>query len=95
MNNDNQYTTTGFSATDWHTYGMIWSKGQIQFYIDDPANVYGTYTPSTQTGTWPFDSGPQFIIMNQAVGGSWPGNPDSSTPFPSTMQIQYVRIYSN
>jgi len=90
-----QYTATGFSAADWHTYGMVWTKGKVQYYVDDPANIYATFTPSTQTGTWSFDSGPQFIIMNLAVGGNWPGSPDSSTTFPSTMQVQYVRIYSN
>jgi len=89
------YTTAGFSAAAWHTYGMIWTKGQIQYYVDDPTNIYETFTASTMAGTWPFDTGPQFIIMNLAVGGDWPGDPDSSTPFPSTMQVQYVRIYSN
>jgi hypothetical protein len=41
---------------------MIWSKGQIRYYTDARDNVYGTFTPSRQTGTWPFDSGHQFII---------------------------------
>jgi beta-glucanase (GH16 family) len=90
-----QYHPTGFSAADWHTYGMIWTKGQIEYYVDDPSNVYATYTSSSMAGTWPFDSGPQFILMNLAVGGGWPGSPDATTPFPSTMQVQYVRIYTN
>lgn len=90
-----QYHPAGFSATDWHTYGMIWSKGQIQFYVDAPANVYATFTPATQSGTWPFDAGPQFILLNLAVGGDWPGAPDASAPFPSEVQVDYVRIYSN
>ncbi len=98
MNNDNQYPSsaaTSFSAATWHVYGMIWKQGQIQFYMDTPTNIYGTYTPSTQTGTWPFDSGPEFIILNLAVGGSWPGDVDGTTVFPSTMQVDYVRIYAN
>ena len=36
-----------------------------------------------------------FIILNLAVGGTWPGNPDSTTVFPSTMLVDYVRIYTN
>jgi len=90
-----QYHPAGFSAAAWHTYGMIWTPGQIQYYVDSPANVYATYTPSTQTGTWPFDQGPQFIILNLAVGGDWPGSPDATTVFPSQMVVDYVRIYSN
>ena len=95
LNGGVPYHVTGFSAAAWHTYGMIWSKGQIQFYIDDPTNVYETFTSSTAGGTWPFDDGPQFILLNLAVGGSWPGNPDGTTVFPADMQVDYVRIYTN
>jgi beta-glucanase (GH16 family) len=87
------FTETGFSAAEWHTYGMIWSKGQVKFYVDDPSSVYETFTPGQ--GTWPFDQGPQFVILNLAVGGSWPGNVDSTTVFPGDMQVDYVRIYTN
>lgn len=95
LNGGIQYTTSGFSAAAWHTYGMIWSQGKIQYYVDSPTKIYATFTPSTQTGTWPFDSGPQFLIMNTAVGGYWPGNPDNTTTFPATMQVEYVRVYAN
>jgi beta-glucanase (GH16 family) len=95
LNGGTPYTTTGFSAAVWHTYGMIWTKGQIQYYVDDPTNPYETFTPSTQSGTWPFDAGPQFIILNLAVGGSWPGAPDATTVWPSQVQVDYVKIYAN
>jgi beta-glucanase (GH16 family) len=87
------YHSQGFSAAGWHTYGMTWSKGKVQFYIDDHANPYLTFTPGT--GTWPFDQGPQFILLNLAVGGDWPGNVDNTTVFPSEMLVDYVRIYTN
>jgi beta-glucanase (GH16 family) len=89
--------TNGFTATTFHTYGMIWTKGQIQYYIDSPTNIVepAFTTSSPGQGTWPFDQGPMFIILNLAVGGSWPGNVSSSTVFPSTMQVQSVKIYTN
>ncbi len=98
LNGTNQFHPAGFDASAWHVYGMIWSKGKIEFYVDDPtipSNVYATFTPSTQPGTWPFDDGPQFLLLNLAVGGNWPGNPDATTVFPSEVQVDYVRIYSN
>jgi len=95
LNGGVPYTTTGFTAAAWHTYGMIWSKGQVQFYIDDPAKPYETFSAATQTGTWPFDQGPQFILLNLAVGGGWPGSPDSTSVFPGEMKVDYVRIYTN
>jgi beta-glucanase (GH16 family) len=90
-----QYHPAGFSAEAWHTYGMIWSKGQVQFYVDDPANIYATFNSSNFNGPWPFDQGPMFIILNLAVGGDWPGSPNATTVFPSSMLVDYVRIYTN
>ncbi len=90
-----QFHPAGFSAAAWHTYGMIWSKGRVQYYVDFPANIYATFTPATQTGTWPFDSGPEYILLNLAVGGSWPGSPDASTVFPSEILVDSVRLYTN
>ncbi len=95
LNGGIQYHPAAFSAAAWHTYGMIWSKGQIQYYVDTPTTIYATFTPGTQTGTWPFDSGPEFILLNLAVGGSWPGSPDATTIFPSEIQVDYVRLYTN
>jgi beta-glucanase (GH16 family) len=90
---------SGQTAAQWHTYGMIWSKGSVSYYVDDPSSPYVTYTPasiSSFTGSsWPFDNGPNFIIMNLAIGGQYPGPPNSSTPFPSDMLVDYVRIYTN
>jgi beta-glucanase (GH16 family) len=95
LNGGIQYHPAGFSATGWHTYGMIWTKGEIQYYVDDPANVYATFTAGTMAGTWPFDAGPEFVILNLAIGGNWPGPPGATTVFPSEVQVDYVRIYSN
>lgn len=90
---------SGQTASGWHTYGMIWQKGSVSYYIDDPTQTYVTFTPSSISGfsgaVWPFDSGPSFLILNLAVGGSWPGSPNTSTVFPAQMLIDYVRIYTN
>ncbi|MGA8783031.1 MAG: glycoside hydrolase family 16 protein, partial [Terracidiphilus sp.] len=91
---------SGDTAGGWHTYGMIWSKGSVAYYVDDPTQPYVTYTASSISGlsgsVWPFDGGQaNFIILNLAVGGDWPGSPNSSTPFPSQMLVDYVRIYTN
>jgi beta-glucanase (GH16 family) len=95
LDGSEKYNPTGFSAAAWHTYGMIWTKGQIQYYVDDPSNVYGTFNPATFGSPWPFDQGPQFIILNLAIGGDWPGNPNGTTVFPGDMQVDYVKVYTN
>jgi beta-glucanase (GH16 family) len=90
---------SGQTAAQWHTYDMVWSPGSVSYSID--GNTYATFTPSSLTplndgAVWPFDAGQaNFIILNLAIGGSWPGSPDNTTPFPSEMLIDYVRIYTN
>jgi beta-glucanase (GH16 family) len=90
---------SGQTAAGWHTYGMIWSPGSVAYYVDNPAQPYVTYTKASLSGlsgaVWPFDAGQSnFIILNLAVGGDWPGSPNGSTPFPSQMLVDYVRIYT-
>jgi len=96
------YFPAGKKAAQWHTYGMIWSPGSVAYYVDNPAAPYVTFTPASMaqaglTGpVWPFDAGQSsFIILNLAIGGAWPGPPDSTTPFPSEMLVDYVRLYAN
>jgi beta-glucanase (GH16 family) len=78
-----------------HTFGILWSPRQMKFYVDDPSNVYATYTPASLTagGVWPFDAHKFFIILNLAVGGDWPGPPEATTIFPQEMLVDYIRVY--
>jgi len=79
---------------NFHTYGIIWSPGMMQFYVDDPANIFFVQDSSDlpEGGEWVFDH-PFYIVMNLAVGGDWPGNPDATTQSPADMVVDYVRVY--
>ena len=37
---------------------------------------------------------PQFLLLNVAVGGQWPGYPDSTTVLPQRLLVDYVRVYA-
>ena len=78
----------------FHTYGIIWSPGMIQFYVDDPANVFFIQNVSNfpEERQWVFDH-PFSLVMNLAVGGDWSGDPDNTTPTPSDIVVDYVRQY--
>jgi len=95
------YFPAGQTAAGWHTYGIIWQKNSVAFYVDDPSKPYVTYTnPASLNGlsgaVWPFDTGNSaFVILNLAVGGDWPGNPDATTVFPAELKVDYVRVYAN
>jgi len=81
-------------VTSFHTYGAIWSPYMIQFYVDDPAKVFFIRTASDIPGgtQWAFNH-PFILLTNLAVGGSWPGPPDNTTPNPAIMMVGYVRYY--
>jgi beta-glucanase (GH16 family) len=93
--------SAGSTAAAWHTYGMIWKQGSVAYYVDDPTSPYVTYTNPGSLGgltgaVWPFDSGNSaFLILNLAVGGDWPGNPNATTVFPASLLVDYVRLYTN
>lgn len=80
-------------ADDYHTYAVEWSSIQIRWYVDD--KLYRTIGPRDlpSDAKWVFDH-PFFVILNLAVGGDWPGNPDDSSSFPQMMMVDYVRVYS-
>jgi beta-glucanase (GH16 family) len=79
---------------NFHTYGIIWSPSMIQFYVDDPANIFFVRDANDlpEGGEWVFDH-PFFLVLNLAVGGDWPGSPDAATPSPADFVVDYIRVY--
>ena len=75
---------------DFHVFAVEWEPGQIRWYRD--GIHYHTATPGLVKGEWVFDH-PFFVLLNLAVGGAWPGNPDATTEFPRQMLVDYVRVY--
>ena len=87
------YTLSGGAklGDSFHTYAVEWTSSTITFYVDDM--LYETQTQQGASGrTWEFNK-PFFILLNVAVGGTWPGSPDSTTTFPQTMKVDWVRAY--
>lgn len=80
-------------ADDYHVYAVTWSPKGIVFLVDD--RPYFEVRPqSLPAGTrWVYDH-PFFLLLNVAVGGSWPGNPDGTTVFPQEMLVDWVRVWS-
>ena len=78
--------------TEFHVYSIIWDKDKISFFIDDVQYFLFENDQQGNYKTWPFDQ--RFhLLINIAVGGDWPGNPDNSTNFPRKMLVDYVRVY--
>ena len=84
------FTTVPTLASEFHVYAVEWEPEEIRWYVDDVE--YFKLTPQSVRGDWVFDQ-PFFMLLNLAVGGSWPGPPDASTVFPQFLKVDYVRVY--
>jgi beta-glucanase (GH16 family) len=79
-------------ADDFHVFTIEWDSDSVSFYVDHDLYVRRSRADLQPAWKWVFDK-PFFLILNLAVGGDWPGNPDSTTVFPQTMLVDYVRVY--
>lgn len=78
--------------TGFHVYAVEWTPVSLKFFFDDTLIVERTTKDLPQAGSWVYDH-PFFLLLNVAVGGAWPGNPDATTIFPQKMLVDYVRVY--
>lgn len=91
---DRTYTLSGGKSfgDDFHVYAIEWEQDRIQWFVDGIR--FSTITPSTIPAgkQWAFNKS-FFLILNVAVGGRWPGSPNTSTKFPQRMLVDYIRVY--
>lgn len=91
--------TEGNFSDEYHTFAVEWLPDRISWYVDGQLihteNDWYSATEGQGEITYPapFDQ-PFYIILNLAVGGNWPGNPDETTDIAgSAFYIDYVRVY--
>lgn len=77
------YTGPDFSA-GFHIFSVEWEPGIVRWYVDGVKRFESTQGVPNK---------PFFLILNTAVGGDWPGNPDISTVFPQRHEIDWVKVY--
>jgi beta-glucanase (GH16 family) len=77
-------------ADAFHTFAVDWAPNSIKWSVDGV--VYETRTPAdVGSNTWAFNK-PFFLILNLAVGGDWPGDPNSATAFPAQLVVDSVSV---
>jgi Glycosyl hydrolases family 16/Carbohydrate binding module (family 6)/Ricin-type beta-trefoil lectin domain-like len=91
-----RYTFPSGQATDtaFHTYGIVWTPNEMQFFVDNASTPFFTVTPSSLPSgdTWPFNAD-LFTILNVAIGGTLGGSTSGLTN-PGPMTVDYVRYYT-
>jgi beta-glucanase (GH16 family) len=79
-------------SSDYHIYGLMWRQNSLQYYVDNV--LYATITPASlpSGATWVFNQ-PFYVLLDLAVGGSFPGSPNAATSFPAQLYVDYVHVY--
>ena len=79
-------------ADTFHVFSIEWEEDTIRWFVD---GLQFHELNSDSIGPWqPFQED-FYLIFNVAVGGNWPGYPNSTTVFPQTMEVDYVRVYNS
>lgn len=78
-------------SNDFHNYWVTRTENSVTIGVD--ARVLKSFNRGGQppASPWVFND-PMFVLLNVAVGGTWPGPPDDSTPFPATMLVDWMRF---
>ena len=76
-------------SSSYHVFTMDWTPNSITFSVD--GNMLNTIEIEDDMKEFLRS---YFLILNVAVGGYWPGEPDATTVFPQTMYTDYIRVYS-
>jgi len=67
----------------WHTYAVDWRPDSVTWYLDGDQVFQVDRSPRK----------PMCLLMNLAVGGEWPGDPDDTTKFPASFDVRSVKIW--
>ncbi|MFS8100663.1 discoidin domain-containing protein [Lentzea alba] len=81
------------ASSAFRTFAVEWDSSHMTFSVD--GNRFFTVDRNeleTTRGPWVYDH-PFFLIINNAVGGDWPGPPGAGTQLPQDMVLDYVRVY--
>ena len=73
---------------EYHLYTLDWTPEKMRFYTD--GNLVNEVDIEADMKEFQRSF---YLILNVAVGGNWPGGPDETTSFPTSMLVDYVRVY--
>lgn len=79
-------------AKEFHTWTMEWDEKKIDLLLDGKLMNHLNLADADKADRGnPFHR-PEYIILNQAIGGDNGGNP-SATTFPLRYEVDWVRVY--
>lgn len=84
------YLLNGEKFSDgYHLFRLDWTPEDLTFSMDGQQIAKIPIQEDMKEFLRDF-----YLILNVAVGGNWPGDPDPTTSFPQSMYVDYIRVYS-
>lgn len=81
--------TLSSTPSEYHVYAIEWDATAIRWFVDDikyhELDITGSSTEEFRR--------PQYILLNMAIGGDWPGQKVDESKIPAKMYVDYVRVY--
>jgi beta-glucanase (GH16 family) len=75
--------------TEWNTTHIVIGLNEFIITVFPTTHIPSSINPVMAFhGLWPY-----YMILNVAIGGSWPGPPDNTTVWPQEMVVDWVRVY--
>lgn len=81
-----------FDITKYHTYKIIKKPGIITWWVDGIKRGEWQQSQTPPGGVWPFENHKYFGLLNLAIGGTWPGPSNQSTPDTVVMTVDYFTV---
>lgn len=79
-------------AAGFHRFAVAKRPGDLRWYVDGREYLRLDRDDVPAGSSWIFDQ-PFYLMLNLAVGGTWPGSPDTTTTFPATLEVDWVRVH--
>lgn len=90
---------SGSFSEKFHVFALKWEQDRLSWYVDGNLMFTETdwYCAREECGAIPYPAPfnhPFYIILNLAVGGNWPGDPEENTDFEKeALIVDYVKVY--
>ena len=77
-------------ADDFHVFAVEWTESRVRHFVDNKLVSDRRYDWSHPDGS---DGGQAHVLVNLAVGGEWPGEPQRESDFPAALEVDYFRVW--
>ncbi len=84
--------TSPIKRDEYNTYGLIWDKNNVTLTVNGKNTFTYPRKPELGKEQFPFEQ-PFYFVLSMQIEGSWVGKATKPEQYPSTMQVDYIRVY--